>query len=284
MPTLSRSHYLYLQSKHRNSGTPSNYSIKLPPSLIQCDEEFERIRVTIMNFNVYNSWYMINAGFNTINFYNMVTNTTTSVSIPGGSYSYYRLAAEINNLYADCTCTWLQDSNKMCFTFTDSHQMSFDGIYNILGFQQGEQPEGTTIVSSQTMIPVPTTGILINLINQMPYHGAINLDNLTGFMRPSTVLARVGINASPFQLITYSNVTENDNGIYISTNNLNELEFLFTTPDQVEMTYLPDHDLLIKVEVWAVDDESNMQTLMEDISAIKQTLSDLFLMKHLEQS
>jgi len=284
MPSLSRSHYVYVQSKHRNSGTNYQYSINLPPSLVQCDEEYERIKVTIMNFSVYNSWYLINTtGFNTITFHNQTSNTTTVVTIPAGNYTYYRLANVISSLYPLCQCVWLQDANKLQFNFTAPHQLSFDGIYNILGFNQGDQPQGTTITSTNVMIPVPTTGIMISLVNHMPFHDAVNLDNMSGEVRASNILARIPINAPPFQLIYYTNITENDNGIFIGNNMVNELEFLFTTPDGLRMTYIPDHEMLVKVEIWTVDDETNIQEVIQDLKDIKQTLKDLFLMKHLKQ-
>jgi hypothetical protein len=166
-----------------------------------------------------------------------------------GNYTYYRLAEKITSLYPFCTCTWLEDQNKMQFVFTTWHTMTFDGLYNLLGFTQGTTYEGATMTSERVMTPLATTHIVINLTNTTPMHGALTLDNIGGEVKPSNILARVPINAEPFRLITYSNPVPEDMGIFTSDNSIQRLEFLMTNEDGVELTFLPDSEMFLKLEV-----------------------------------
>jgi hypothetical protein len=249
------------------------------PSVIDSDAELQKIKVSLLDFSVYNSWYLINEGYNTITFKNELTQAQTAVAIPEGNYSYYRLAKKIRELFPPCECTWLADQNKMMFSFLTSHTMYFDGIYDLLGFPQGAMPSGTSILSERAMSPLATTHIVVNLVNTTPVHGALTLDNMGGEVKPSNILARVPINAEPFRLITYANQTP-DVGIFTSDNTIQRLEFLITNEDGMPLTFLPDFEMFLRLEVWNLQND-DLHEMKVDLQEIKQTLKDLFLMKHL---
>lgn len=280
MPSVQTSHYLYVKSSQRNSGTTSSFDIVLPPTMIDSDPELQKIKISLLDFNVPFSWSLINNGYNTITFHDEGRAVTTSVSIPTGNYTYYRLAKKITSLYPFCVCTWLEDQNKMQFAFTSGHTMTFDGIYNILGFTQGTTYQGTTITSDRAMMPLATSHIVINLTNITPTHGSLTLDNIGGEVKPSNILARVPINAEPFRLITYNNPVPQDAGVFTSDNSLQRLEFLLTNEDGVELTFLPDSEMFLKFEVFNLED-TDLEDIKADLQEIKQTLKDLFLIKHL---
>jgi hypothetical protein len=283
MSGIIKTNYLYIQSKYRQSGTPYNYSIILPPNMLDSDPQYEIFKITLMDFEMYFSWYVVTTGFNTITFLNNATSASTVVTIPEGTYSYFNLARKITSLYPACTCSWLLDQNKFQFTFSQSHTMSFDGIYEILGFDYGATPSGTSITSQNVLVPLRYPDVVMNLSNITPVDSMVTLTNVgSGEMRPSNMLAIIPINASPFQLITYRPNNAGDRGLYSSDNSLNVLEVSFTNIDGVPLTYLPEHSFNLKIEVHNIQDEQKTQ-LLEDVSEMKGLLKDLFMMKALKR-
>ena len=282
MPDIVKTNYVYIQSKYRQSGTTWNYNIILPPSVMDTDPQYEIFKITLMDWECYFSWYQVTSGFNTITFTNNVTNTTSVVTIPEGTYSYFNLAKKISSLYPNCQCTWLVDQNKFQFSFNQSHTLSFNGIYEILGFNYGETPSGSTILSSNVLIPLKYPDIVMNLSNITPVDNQVTLTNIGGEVKTSNMLAIIPVNASPFQLIRYCPNNAGERGLYSSDNSLNALEILFTNIDGVPLTYLPEHSFNLKIEVHSIEDERKTQ-LMEDVGEIKGLLKDLFMMKALKR-
>ena len=279
----SRTHTLYLSSKQRNSGTTSRYSVIIPQPIIEGDADTEIVKISLVDFTCYYNWYLANTGFNTITFTNLETNTDTVVALPEGTYRFQKLAREIAARYNLCTVAWDEPTNKLVFAFQTPHSMTFDGIYEILGFSQGANPQGTVITSEFPMRAMPLTDIYAHLTNITPVHNSVNLDNLNGGdVRPSNILARIPINTPPFQVICYKNDHVDDTGIDTHESSLNRLEFLFTNTDGVELTYLPEHEMTLRISVHKVVDEER-RDVVDNISEIRDTLKDLFLLKHLRQ-
>lgn len=283
MPSLSRTHTLYISSKHREEGTPSRYSVVIPQPMIEGDSNSEIIKISLVDFSCYYSWYLVNEGFNTITFKNLVTNQETVVSLPIGTYKYQRLGQQIAALYPACTVVWDEASNKLRFTFAQSHRMTFDGVYEVLGFSAGAAPTGTTIESERAMTPMALTHLYLNLANVSPVHHSVNLDNLSGEIRVSSVLARIPVNAPPFQLVHFINPTLESNGIDTNEINMNKLEFVITNGDGHEITFMPDHQMTLRIQVYDKDD-ADKRDVVENVREIRETLKDLFVMKHLRQN
>jgi len=279
---INRTQTLYISSKNRKHGNASHYTIPLPQPLIDASSQIERIKISLLDFSCYYSWFQINSGFNTINFTNLTTNVTTSITIPVGTYRFQLLAQTIDNLYASCNCLWDETTNKLVFTFATNHRLSFDGVYKTLGFNYGETPQGTTIISSNPMEAMATTHIYINMPNVSPVAESVNMDNLSGEIRVSNILARIPIITSPFQLINYVNQIPNDNGIDTTEGTLSQFEIYITNHDGVELTFMPEHELTIRLQIYTTEDEKNNEAF-EDLKAIRETLKDLFIQKHLNQ-
>jgi hypothetical protein len=250
--------------------------------MLDSDPQYEIFKITLMDFEMYFSWYVVTNNFNTITFTNNVTSAVNVVTIPEGTYSFFNLARKITSLYPACTCSWLLDQNKFQFTFSQSHTMSFDGIYEILGFNLGVAPSGTSVTSQNVLIPLKYPDVVMSLANVTPVDSQVTLTNIGGEVRPSNMLAIIPINASPFQLITYRPNNAGDRGLYSSDNSLNALEISFTNIDGVPVTYLPEHSFNLKIEVHNIQDDQKTQ-LLEDVGEIKTVLRDLFVMKALKR-
>jgi hypothetical protein len=282
MSQIVKTNYVHVQSKYRQSGDTWNYSIIIPPNMMDSDPQYEIFKITLLDFETYFSWYQITSGFNTITFTNNVTNAVTVVTIPDGNYSFYNLARKISAVYPSCQCTWLVDQNIFSFVFSQNHTITFDGMYETLGFNYGETPSGTTIISSNVLIPLKYPDILMNLNNITPVDSMCTLTNIGGEIRPSNMLATIGVNGSPFQLIRYCPNNSGERGLYSSDNSLNALEISFTNIDGVALNYLPEHSFTLKIEVLQLEDEARTN-MMEDIAEIKGLLKDLFMMKALKR-
>ena len=269
--SLKRSHLLYLQSKHRTTGTTSQYTVALP-DFIQSDPNLELFKVTLVAFTTYNDMLQIKDGKDT------VTVNNVDYNVPWGTYTYQRLAKTLSNLLS-IPVIWNVETNSMTFAFNVETTMRFDGLAEVLGFDTNVMYTGTVLTSLRAMHPVEPEHIMVHLLNVTPVDDHLNLSNHSGEVRVSNVLAKVLINASPFQLVTYNQVLETD-GLYTGDNSLQTLEFLMTNNDGQEITDLPEHEMVLRIE--SVDIENyEMKDVIRELKEIRQTLKDQMLMKAL---
>jgi hypothetical protein len=269
--SLKRSHTLYLQSKHRTTGTTSQYTITLP-DLIQSDPNQELFKVSLVAFTTYNDMLQIKDGKDTIRI------NTTDYTIPHGTYTFQHLSRTLSSLL-NVPVIWNTELNAMTFQFPSTTTIEFDGIAYILGFDADTSYTGTQITSVRAMKPYEPTHAIIHLNNVSPVEDHLCLSNHTGDIRVANVLAKVLINASPFQLITYNQVLETE-GLYTPDNSLQSLEFLITNNDGVEMTDMTEHELVLRIE--SVDIENyEMKDVIRELKEIRSTLKDTMLMKAL---
>jgi hypothetical protein len=92
-------------------------------------------------------------------------------------------------------------------------------------------------------------------------------------------LAKVLINASPFQLITHQQILESD-GIITGDETLNSLEVYTTDSDGKELTDIPDHEMVLTIEYMDVED-FDAKDMIEELKEIKTWMRDLVVMKSL---
>ena len=269
--SLKRSHTLYLQSKHRTTGTTSQYTITLP-DLIQSDPNQELFKVSLMGFTTYYDMLQVKDGKHTIRI------NTTDYTIPHGTYTFQRLSRTLSSLLT-VPVIWNTELNAMTFQFPSTTTVRFDGIAEVLGFDADIDYNGTQITSVRAMHPIEPTHIILHLNNVSPVEDHLCLSNHTGEVRVANVLGKVLINASPFQLITYNQVLESD-GLYTGDNSLQTLEFLLTDNDGNVITDMTEHEIILRIE--SVDiDNYEMKDVIWELKDIRQTLKDQMLMKAL---
>lgn len=269
---MRRTHTLYISSKYRNSGTPSNYTVALP-QVLNADPNMELCRISLKNFTTYNSWFIVKQGANTIRM------NSTPYIVPEGNYTYQRLAKTIEALFQDTTVQWIQEQNKVRFSFPSSRSLIFDDLGTTLGFTPNQVYTGSVITSPFPMLPYSDPHLFIHLNNISPTAEHLVLSNHTGELRVSNILAKVLINASPFQLITHQQVLESD-GIITGDETLNSLEVFITDSEGNEFVDMPNHDLVLTIEYMDVEDFDAKDTI-EELRAIKSWVKDLVVMKTL---
>lgn len=268
--SLKRSHTLYLNSQYRDNGTPYQYTISLP-EVIQSDPNFERFKISLHSFSTYNEWFIVKAGANTI----LVNGF--AYTIPDGNYAYQRLAKTIQSVIPNSTVTWNVERNTMTFTFTSSRTLRFDDIGVTLGFTPNTDFTGTSMTSQTPMNPYPDPYLMIHLQNVAPMAEHLVFSNHTGEVRVASILAKVLINASPFQLVTYQQVLEAD-GIWTAENSMGQLEILITDSQGRPFIDMPDHSFALTIESVDVDD-FDMKDLVEEVRQIKQWVRDIVALK-----
>lgn len=263
---LVKSQTLFIQSKNRVSGGSTfNFDIHIPENYVSCSSE-QLLKITLMNFSTYRSWYTINTGYNTISFKNLVTLATTVVIIPAGNYNYKVLASTINSLYPATVCSWNSYTNKLTFTFTQNHEVSFPDLsYMVLGFNQGAVLQGTTITSQTVIKPTVADHICIHLKDVTPYL-TFNLDNLAGNgMNVSDVIMAMTVTTQPFDLVVWRN-TNDEFMLTIKEKKLNSLRFYFTDFDNNALTYLPESQLVLRVDTYDLKEDETLRSALEDIA------------------
>lgn len=271
MSNLKRSHTLYLQSKHRDTGNTSQYTINLP-SFITNDANNEIFKVSLVSFSTYNDFLQVKSGKDTI------TKDGMDYVIPHGTYTFQNLSKALRSLLG-VPVVWDTEINAMSFQFSTTTTLKFDDIAYILGFDAGVSYMGTIITSVRAMKPYEPTHIVVHLNNIQPVQEHLNLSNHTGEVRVANVLAKVLINASPFQLISYEQVLES-NGLYSADNSLQVLEFMMTDNDNNLLVDIPEHELVLRIESIDVND-TDTKDMIRELKEIKSTLKDIFMYKAL---
>ena len=271
---IKSTHTIYIQSKNRTNGTTSNYDVILP-EFITSDPMLQKFQVSLKDFTIYNSWYLVTTCADTI------TIDSTPYTIPHGTYTYQRLATIIQTTIG-ATVRWLQDQNKIQFTFSTPKTVLFDDIGTLLGFTPYKEYTGTTLTSENPMTPYEITHLYIHLNNIAPVEDNIDFSNMSGSMRPCSILGRVLINAAPFQLITYNQVLESD-GILTADNSITKLEILITDQNGRELDFLPEHEMTIKIQVFDVED-TNAIDIVRELREVKDILKDMLTYKVLKKS
>lgn len=271
MSNLKRSHTLYLQSKHRNAGTTSQYTISLPGDITN-DVNTEIFKLSLVSFSTYHDMLQVKDGYDT------VYKNNQAFKISHGSYTFQKLVRELQNVLGT-TVFWDVETNTVTFVFQTNTTIRFDGIARILGFDESVIYSGTTVTSVRPLRPYNNNHIMIHLNNIQPVAEHLCLSNHTGEVRIANVLSKVLINAPPFQLVTHEQILESD-GLYSADNSLQVLEFVLTDNDGNLIEDMPEHELVIRIESVDVQDVG-MNEMLYQLKEIRQTLKDQMLMKAL---
>lgn len=271
--TIRRAHTLYLQSKYRTSGTTSNYTITLP-DFIQSDPNNELFKISLVSFTTYNDILQITDNCNTINKNNV------DYVIPYGTYTFQKLARTLQAIL-EVPVHWNTELNAVTFMFDTETTLRFDDIGYILGFDSDVDYTGTNITSIRPMRPIKPTHLMIHLNNVSSVNEHLNLSNHTGQIRISNILSKVLINAEPYRLITYNQILESE-GLYTPENCLNVLEFMITDNDGNIIDNLPEHEVVLKIETYDIEDYDT-KSIINELRDMKNTLRDLLVYKVLRK-
>lgn len=272
---LVRSHHLYICSENRDpNDTAYQFRLEIPSNLISLnDPATQRMKVSLMNFSCDCLWFEINNTNNSFIFTNTITNTDETITIPEGNYTFQQLALTISQLYPECYCEWIQETNKLKFMFQDNHEISFIGLsYNTLGFDEIDDGiSGDTIISTKSLQTRANNIMYVRINDVILANDCLNLDNFNDpHAKPSNILCAIPVNASPFTTIFYDNsVYGRDSGIYLSNPKLNNLNLSFTDKNGEYLDYITDWNMQLLVEIFDIEDN-----VMVDIASTLQSIND----------
>ena len=282
--TLVRSHRLYVTSENRDPNDCTyQFRMEIPNNLVALEDPATQLmKVSLMNFTCDCLWFEINVTNNTFILTNNTTHVAHTIVIPQGNYTFQRLALTISQLYTDCICQWFQETNKLLFTFTVPHSLSFVGSsYDTLGFSIGDAGvTGLTIASTSPLRTRANNIMYIRLNDVISANDNINLDNFNSIhAKPSNILCSIPVNATPFSTIFYDNsVYGRDVGVYLSNPRLDYLNISITDKYGNYIDYLSDWDMQLLVEVFNTEDNA-LVDVVSMLTSIDATLNRLLLLK-----
>jgi hypothetical protein len=248
---------------------PCDWQLVIPDALsIKCDHKREVIRLSISNLSYFHSYYLINPDFNTIGFTNLSTGQYTEVTIPKGNYRWVDLCLLMGQLYAGLTCEYNSPQNTITFRFTTPHRLHALTSYKVFGFSNKNQvldTDGNMEVTSGMLQPFNVNKVCFNLLDVTPAF-CYNLDNSNSAVTTSNVLLSFIDTSAPFEQFQFENSL--DYGIHIAQQKLNCLHFRITDFDGNLLTYFPEWECCIKLEVFRIMDtdvSDKSLSVMEDI-------------------
>jgi hypothetical protein len=250
---LTKTQYLFIQSKNRARGNPWDFEITFPDGVLECSKD-EVMAFTLMSFALPYTWYMVNDTNNTFTFTDLGSNWSKTVTLNQGNYPYRKLADAINEEYSGVFCEYLSPQNKLQFTFNTPHSITFAGkSYQVLGFNSNETPQGSTITSTnQLQQGIQITEICLSLMGLAPYRDAFNIDTIGNSIQISNVLLAMPFSVNPFEIMTFKNLN-NQNTMFVNNKKVNTIRFTITDFDDNFLTFVPDFSMTIRVESFAID-------------------------------
>jgi hypothetical protein len=265
--------HLFLSSANRTSGTSSSYTVSFLQDTLKCKKD-EMLRLTLLQFNMYNNWNSVNGNNNTIIF--TVGGTRYTVIIPQGNYNYYSLSLAIQNAYQGLTSVnYLSANNTFQYVFSTPTTISFpdDDSYKTFGFAEpGGIYTGTTITGDGYFRAGALDTIVLKVTGgATPASDHANLDNLTGEgMQISNILMLLPVTTPPWEELVYRNDLGNFSMV-LGNKKIDHLSFqLISADDRTELLGINDHFFVLRVE-----------TLKQDKSMI-DTLDEIKKLNHLQ--
>lgn len=271
---MSKSHYIYINSKNRNSNEKKyNFNVYLKNPIVA--NRNQGINCSVVGFS------MLNIDYNLKGVYFKVDEvdteiTTYTYNIPNGNYSYISLMEYLNQVLAGkIKVEYLKHRNAYKFTNLNYNVYDYyikpENAGKFLGLM--EELELTDYGGIQN---TSKEGSYINLTN---YSHIIIKSNLLDFedntqdniemsgLRSSSILFMIDKqDIPPFQLISYRNFDKSDNYSYNITNKQINIIDLHLFNEKGEMlTETDDYFLTLKITLFNKENNDVSVPYLEDI-------------------
>ncbi|EFJ42698.1 hypothetical protein VOLCADRAFT_97121 [Volvox carteri f. nagariensis] len=240
-----------------------DFWVTLPHAAIKLDCTRGRIKVSVVSAVVNRSWYSVTAANSAFAVFD--GSSTANLTLPEGYYDVNSLHTTLAVLLPGWGVTYLRLTNKFRFqppADGKTYRFSFPGyMYELLGFQRGSQPTGTSANPLVSQHPVK-----LNRENTLCVHASLPkewgavVDNLatSGFVE-GHVLVSIPIDAAPFDNITFA-ANESDMYTYaLSAQHLDEICFWVT--DDTGRTLEPQYDWCMMLRVIYTEGDDALDTL-----------------------
>lgn len=277
----SKSYYIYISSKNRNSSEKIyDFNVLLNNPIIT--NRNQGINISVVSFSMLNTDYNLKGVYFD---YSQIGQTTViyRVNIPDGNYSYSSLMEYLNSVLAGkIKVEYLKHRNA--FKFTNIDYLNYDFIINpqnasnFLGLYQNLELNDNGGISTTSK-----EGSYINLTN---YSHIIIKSNSILFednhedninnkeMGNSSILFMIDKqDIPPFQLISYRNYDKNDNYSYnISNRQIKSIDLHLYNEKGELLTNTDDYFITLKVVIFNKETIDPNISFLEDIRFLLMNL------------
>lgn len=262
---MSKSHFIYINSKNRNENEKIyNFNIILNNPIIT--NRNQRINISVDYFSMMNTDYNLRGVFfkiDEVNLGNSIT-TTTTINIPDGNYSYISLMDFLNGVLANkIKIEYIKYLNS--YKFTSLNSANYD--YYIIPFNASKYLGLYDEVILATYQTITYTGSYINLTNYS--HIIIKSssilfaddtqDNINDKeMGNSSILFMIDKqDIQPFQLISYKNNGGDNFSYNINNRQINNINLQLYNENGEILTNTEDYFLVLKIVINEIDKNDN---------------------------
>ena len=197
--------HLFINSAHRQQGTPYHYGIVIPSDGVQCEDD-EVLGISLLRFSAYRDWAGIPATDNTVTF--TTSAGSQSILISPGNPTNSQIALQLSNNTLSISVTYDSPSNTLIFACPSvMHLTCTPTLGATLGFPSGTSAS-STVLQSATLRPPQLDQVILHLEGIAPYADRPNMESAFGMMRPSTMLCAFAADGGPYTHIKYENACE----------------------------------------------------------------------------
>jgi len=276
---MSKSYYLYVSSKNRNSSeTINNFKVNLKYP-ISCGKN-EYMNVSVVNFSMLNTDYNLRSIYFKVDSVRLSDNQeiTYTYNIPDGNYSYQSLMDYLNTIMSGkINVAYVKERNSYKFKNIDSSNYDFYiipfnankilGLNDELNLVDGDYHEGG-------YINLVNYSHIIIKSNYLDYEDNTQ-DNLNNKeIGASSILFMIDKqDILPFQLISYKNYDGGNNYNYnINNKQISNIDFQLYNELGEKLTNVSDYFLVLKINIIDKPENSNSSSILEDIKFILMSM------------
>ena len=269
---------LFISSKNRKlDETANKFQVILPDGLLHVDED-EFFVMKVINFNIFNQWYLIRNNYN--NLLQLIKNDTliTQISINEGSPNALQLMKTLNESLNPIIITYDRNTNKYNFKneTSDNYKINIINCHKLLGFTS----DIIDILSNTNVDSEVPINLITDEILNLAISGDIELKNTTlhnlrsSLFEPSSIIYQKFINNNPYQLSEYQNIDGGNNWAYELNNreSINYFTFEILNQNLEVINNLPEYYLTLQFE------KMKKNKLINILESILDYLKNIFRM------
>jgi hypothetical protein len=262
---------LHINSR-MTSSTACQYDVTLPNLGVSCEQD-EVMSISLQSFSCFFDTHLVSDATLTLN--------GTLISIPPGSYSFKRLCKVVNDRFGSNVCSWVRERNTIAFTSRTGQSLTLDpgSAADLLGFEPGVHV-GVYIEGEYAMDPLKRlSNINVHIDGVTPYR-CWNMDDVNGYMDPSTVLCCIPFDAAPFSWYCYE--PPDAQPLIVHEKQLTMLRLRFTdVTGKLLDGLLPHHTMVLRVDTHIATDESEQLAVLQELKTLSGLTRMQLLSKHL---